>query len=738
MVARAVGRPAARPAGEVDVRPARGLRHRRARPRQRLDAPSWPWTATASSWPCASPSCSTSAPISRRAAPGPAPTTSAAWPACTRRRPSIVRPRACSPTPRPPGRTAAPAARRRPTPSSASSTWPRASSASIRGAAPAEPHPALGHAVQDRARLHLRLRRLRRAAWSMALAARRPRGLRAASRRRRARRGKLLGLGIANPDRGRGRPVHRGQSRHRRAARQRRRLRRRRSPARPRWGRATRRPSRQIVSDALGVPPERIQVFWGDSDALGAGRGNGGSGALARGRLGGAARHREGGRARPRASPRSCWRPRPRTSCCATGASPWPAPIKGVTLAAVARAAYQPRQLPPGMEPGFSETAAFTPPGRHLPQRLPGLRGRDRRGHRRGARGRATPWSTTWARMVNPLLVKGQIHGGIVQGLGPGALRAPGLRRRLPASSSPARSWTTPCRAPTTCRSSTWTHHEVPTKVNPLGAKGVGEAGTVGALPALMNAVNDALAPARRPPPRHAGDPGARLARDPGGEGAAPRAADPWRPRRTGLSRSGSHYIMVGWAPSSPRWPSPRSSGRLPLQFLLKNELRSAPPNAGGRSLLVVSFPWNVNRSPASCPDTVPALRNAAASLHAARRQPGGGRAGFCSASCLELHGPLLLAALGANVFLVVASTVMGGSWWKPDSASASPGASASIRQLLQSAVSLGNGLLGGYLASVAFGWTVGVATAMLIVPRGARPSSCCSSRRRPSAIPPC
>jgi len=37
--------------------------------------------------------------------------------------------------------------------------------------------------------------------------------------------------------------------------------------------------------------------------------------------------------------------------------------------------------------------------------------------------------------------------------------------------------------------------HEVPTRVNPLGAKGVGEAGTVGALPALVNAVNDALAP---------------------------------------------------------------------------------------------------------------------------------------------------------------------------------------------------------------------------------------------------
>ena len=35
----------------------------------------------------------------------------------------------------------------------------------------------------------------------------------------------------------------------------------------------------------------------------------------------------------------------------------------------------------------------------------------------------------------------------------------------------------------------------MPTKLNPLGAKGAGEAGTVGALPAVMNAVIDALAP---------------------------------------------------------------------------------------------------------------------------------------------------------------------------------------------------------------------------------------------------
>jgi carbon-monoxide dehydrogenase large subunit len=38
--------------------------------------------------------------------------------------------------------------------------------------------------------------------------------------------------------------------------------------------------------------------------------------------------------------------------------------------------------------------------------------------------------------------------------------------------------------------------NEVPTKTNPLGVKGAGEAGTVGALPAVMNAINDAVAQA--------------------------------------------------------------------------------------------------------------------------------------------------------------------------------------------------------------------------------------------------
>ena len=54
----------------------------------------------------------------------------------------------------------------------------------------------------------------------------------------------------------------------------------------------------------------------------------------------------------------------------------------------------------------------------------------------------------------------------------------------------------------------------VPTKTNPLGVKGAGEAGCVGALPAVTNAVVDALARVRRHPYRDAGDARAGVAGD--------------------------------------------------------------------------------------------------------------------------------------------------------------------------------------------------------------------------------
>ena len=248
----------------------------------------------------------------------------------------------------------------------------------------------------------------------------------------------------------------------------------------------------QIVSDRLGLPPERIQVFWGDSDALGAGRGNGGSGAVS-----------VGGSAVLRATEKVIERGR-RIAAHLLEAAPEDVNLRegrftvagtdrGVTFASVARAAYVPRQLPAGLEPGFSETAAFTPPAVTFPN---GCHVCEVEIDEATGEVRVTRYSVVddVGRMINPMLVKGQIHGGIVQGLGQG------LFEHLVYDSATAQLVTGSFMDYTMPRADDMPlfdvdSHEVPTKVNPLGAKGVGEAGTVGALPALMNAVNDALAP---------------------------------------------------------------------------------------------------------------------------------------------------------------------------------------------------------------------------------------------------
>jgi carbon-monoxide dehydrogenase large subunit len=248
----------------------------------------------------------------------------------------------------------------------------------------------------------------------------------------------------------------------------------------------------QIVSERLSVPPARIQVLWGDSDALGAGRGNGGSGALT-----------VGGSAVLRATDKIVERGR-RIAARTLEAAPEDVVFRdgrftvagtdrGAPFADVARTAYQPRQLPPGMEPGFSETAAFTPPAVTFPNgcQICEVEIDEDTGALTVVRHTVVD---DVGRMVNPLLVKGQIHGGVVQGLGQALfenLAYDAETGQLLAGSFMDYAMPRADDVPFFEVDS----HEVPTAVNPLGAKGVGEAGTVGALPALVNAVNDALAP---------------------------------------------------------------------------------------------------------------------------------------------------------------------------------------------------------------------------------------------------
>src|SRR3989454_11364220 len=248
----------------------------------------------------------------------------------------------------------------------------------------------------------------------------------------------------------------------------------------------------QIVSDRLGVPPERIQVFWGDSDALGAGRGNGGSGALT-----------VGGSAVTRATEKVIERGRRIAArlleAAPGGVGPQDGKFKvkgkdkGGTVGHVARGGHGARQLPQGMEPGFTEEASFTPPAVTFPNgsQICEIEIDEETGAVRVLRHCVVD---DVGRMVNPMLVKGQIHGGVVQGLGQGLfeqLAYEPTTGQLLAGSFMDYAMPRADDVPAFDVDS----HEVPTQVNPLGAKGVGEAGTVGALPALLNAVNDALAP---------------------------------------------------------------------------------------------------------------------------------------------------------------------------------------------------------------------------------------------------
>jgi carbon-monoxide dehydrogenase large subunit len=166
---------------------------------------------------------------------------------------------------------------------------------------------------------------------------------------------------------------------------------------------------------------------------------------------------------------------------------------RGLTLREVARAAFQPPQLPPGVEPGLYETGTFSPKQDTWPNGChvceleidpdTGVVTLDR-----------YVVIDDVGTVINPVTLKGQIHGGVAQGVGQALLEQivyePESGQLLTSSFM---EYAMP-RADTLCDM----HIEsnpVPTKLNPLGAKGAGEAGTVGALPVVINAVMSALAP---------------------------------------------------------------------------------------------------------------------------------------------------------------------------------------------------------------------------------------------------
>ena len=94
-------------------------------------------------------------------------------------------------------------------------------------------------------------------------------------------------------------------------------------------------------------------------------------------------------------------------------------------------------------------------------------------------------------RVINPLLVAGQQHGGIAQGVAQALYESVEYDDDGNPQTANLMDYAMPSAAelPSFEASNT----ETPTPLNPLGAKGIGEAGTIGSTPAAQNAVVDAL-----------------------------------------------------------------------------------------------------------------------------------------------------------------------------------------------------------------------------------------------------
>jgi carbon-monoxide dehydrogenase large subunit len=169
-------------------------------------------------------------------------------------------------------------------------------------------------------------------------------------------------------------------------------------------------------------------------------------------------------------------------------------PERAVTLAEIARAAHAPPLggLPEGIEPGLSATVHFDPPG---PTFSGAVHVAMVEVDRDTGRVRVVRYALVedCGPIINPVIVEGQIHGAVVQGLGEALLEqvvydgdGQLLTGTLMDYALPKAGDVPPLEI---------SHLETPSPLMPGGIKGMGEGGTIGAPAAIANAVADAVGP---------------------------------------------------------------------------------------------------------------------------------------------------------------------------------------------------------------------------------------------------
>ena len=245
----------------------------------------------------------------------------------------------------------------------------------------------------------------------------------------------------------------------------------------------------QVVAGKLGIPMEDVEIIHGDSDSVAFGMGTYGSRSLA---VGGSAIVKSIDKIIEKGKKIAAHKMEANEDDIefASGKFTVKGTDKSVGFADVALIAYVPHVYPKDLEPGLDFSSFYDPTNFTYPFGC----------HIAVVEVEKETGRVTLKRfiavddvgnVINPMIVEGQIHGGVVQGIGQALLEGAEYDSNGQLTTGSYMDYTLP-------RADDFPMFETATQVtpcphNPLGVKGAGEAGAIGATPAVVNAVIDAL-----------------------------------------------------------------------------------------------------------------------------------------------------------------------------------------------------------------------------------------------------
>ena len=246
----------------------------------------------------------------------------------------------------------------------------------------------------------------------------------------------------------------------------------------------------QIVAEEFGIPVENVMIMHGDTDSTPEGRGTYGSRTTA---VGGSAVFNAVQRLKEKMKLIASHMLEASVSDVTLENGSFSvagSPQKSVAFADVAATANLSNTLAPGIEPGLETTVFFEPDACVFPfgTHICVVEVDKETGEAEIKRFVAVD---DCGRQLNPMLVQGQVHGGIAQGVGQALVEGVEYSEDGQLLTATLMDYAMPI-------ASELPHFELDhtvtlTTVNPLGVKGVGEAGTIGSTPAVAAAIADAL-----------------------------------------------------------------------------------------------------------------------------------------------------------------------------------------------------------------------------------------------------